>query len=100
MYCVTRLDSTRLSESIDECINRFGLVCLRADEGANIQFAPALLSWILLNGLGIGPREWPQILFATRGALPVDAQQFRELAEYLRRRGHLTDSSSQQQLFL
>ena len=82
------------SESIDECINRFGIVCLKADEGANIKLPPRVLSRILLNGLGIGPKEWPQILFATRGALPVDAQQFRELAEYLRRRGHLTDNSS------
>lgn len=78
-------------ESVDEALSRFALLLHRADEGGGIDFQPTVQSWLLLNGLNIPPKDWPQVLAQTQGALPETPDQYAALQNYLKRRGHLTE---------
>ena len=86
--------SRKPQESIDESLSRFGILIHKANEGAGVDLQPAVQTWILLNGLSIPPKEWPQVLHLTAGALPDTPDQFGVLCNYLKRRGHLIESGS------
>lgn len=81
----------RGGESIDEALSRFGILNHKAFEGAGIALDIPVQSWLLLNGLGISPKEWPTVLINTAGALPADMIQYTELCNFLKRRGHLVE---------
>ena len=77
-------------ESTDEALSRLGILVNQAQDGAAIVFQPLVLGWILLTGLHYPPREWPNVLIHTGGALPETPDELQELMASVRRRGHLT----------
>jgi hypothetical protein len=48
-------------------------------------------SWLLLTALNVSRDKWPLLLNATRGSLPDNDADYRELCAFVRRQGHMTD---------
>ena len=79
------------SESTDELIARFELTIHKAENQGQVLVGEPIQAWMILSAMQIPRDKWQLLLAPTLGALPMDAAQYQQFIQYLRRHGHLTD---------
>ena len=82
-------------ESIDTVLTRFEVVVQRARTRSGIPLSEQHAAWHLLLALKLRTETWVQLLQPTMGRLPRTALEYRRFTEYIKRFGHLTETSNQ-----
>jgi len=82
------------SEGVDQLLSRFELINSEAEQLGQLVLPVVLKSWMLLNVLKIPVKSWELLLHGTQGILPVTDQDYARFLQYVRRNGHLYESST------
>lgn len=80
-------------ESTDDVLSRYELMLHRAQAQGGVVMNEPVKSWMLLTTLQIPKDKWFLLLSPFQGALPTTPQQYTQLCQYIRRQGHLYDTT-------
>jgi len=83
----------RAGEPVDEALARWDLLRHRAEARGGFVLQPPQAGWMVLNALGIPSTQWAQFLAPLMGNLPSTNQELTAMLAFIRRQGHLYEST-------